>query len=40
MTPLECLSYLLEPAFAELVFIGIATVAALNAIDRIGGQHD
>ena len=40
MTPLEALTYLLDPTFTAIVALSVALVVALNAIDRIGGHND
>ena len=37
-TLLEVLSHLTDPVFTTVVVLAIATFAALNAINRIGGS--
>lgn len=39
MTPLEVVSYLLEPPFVSVALITIALAIALT-FDRIGGHND
>lgn len=36
-TLLEVLSYLTDPVFTTVVVLTVGTLAALNAINRIGG---
>ena len=39
MTTLEALTHLTDPTFTAVVAIGVALVACLNLIDRIGGRR-
>lgn len=38
MSHIEVLSYLTDSTFMSVVAIGVALVASLNFIDRIGGR--
>ena len=40
MTPLEALTYLLDPTFVTTAFIVVGGFLALELIDQIGGHHD